>query len=82
MDLFDNIEGTIVKCFLLKKILKLLDECNIKYSYEYDFIRVFGNFYGYSIVRANADDQHNPVEIDGKIHSFEEFEDWLHRIKE
>lgn len=66
----------------METIFKLLDKWKIRYSYEYNFVRVYGNFDGYSIVRANADDPYNPIEIDGKIHSIEEFEDWLYLIKQ
>lgn len=48
----------------METIFKLLDKWKIRYSYEYNFVRVYGNFDGYSIVRANADDPYNPIEID------------------
>lgn len=61
----------------IDNIEELLRRCNVQYSKEYNFIRVFGNYKGYSIVRFNADDYKNPIELDGKICSLSEFEDWI-----
>ena len=50
----------------IDNIEELLKQWNVSHSKEYNFIRVFGNYNGYSIIRFNADDYQNPVEIDGK----------------
>lgn len=61
----------------IDNIEELLKQWNVLHSKEYNFIRVFGNYNGYSIIRFNADDYQNPVEIDGKICSLSEFETWI-----
>jgi len=66
---------------IAEMITELLYKTKTRFSHEYGFFRIWGNFNGYSIVRINVDDPFNPVEIDGKIHSLEYFEDWLYSIK-
>lgn len=59
-------------------IEEILKRWNVRYSREYNFIRVFGTYDGYSIVRFNCDDPKNPIELDGRICSISEFEDWIY----
>lgn len=75
------IEPTLVKSKVIsiKDIEKILKRWNVRYSREYNYIRVFGTYDGYSIVRFNSDDNKNPIELDGRICSISEFEDWIYR---
>ena len=43
------------------------------------FVKVYGNFDGFSIVRES--EQGNFVEVDGKLMDYEDFDDWLYVIK-
>lgn len=43
-------------------------------------VRVYGNFDGFSVIK-EAFKQSGYVEVDGKLIDYEDFEDWLYRIK-
>ena len=46
---------------------------------DYQTLRVYGNFEGYSVVRYAAIYGNN-IEVDGKLFDEEEFENWLYSI--
>lgn len=61
----------------MEYILGRLISYGIKYEkVDYQTLRVYGNFEGYSVVRY-AVIYGNNIEVDGKLYDEEEFEDWL-----
>lgn len=62
---------------MMEYILGRLISYGIKYEkVDYQTLRVYGNFKGYSVVRY-AVIYGNNIEVDGKLYDEEEFEDWL-----
>lgn len=41
---------------------------------------MYGNYDGFSVVRES--EQENYVEVDGRLMTYENFEDWLYSIKQ
>lgn len=62
----------------LLDIEDILKRWNVRYTHEYNFLRVFGNYNGYSIIRYNHDDKYNPVELNGRVVSVPDLEDWIY----
>ena len=61
-------------------ILGRLISYGIKFEkIDYQTLRVYGNFEGYSVVRYAAIYGNN-IEVDGKLFDEEEFENWLYSI--
>lgn len=65
---------------MMEYILDRLISFGIKYEkVDYQTLRVYGNFEGYSVVRYAAIYGEN-ISVDGKLYDEEEFEDWLSEI--
>ena len=61
----------------MEYILGRLISYGIKYEkVDYQTLRVYGNFGGYSIVRYAAIFGNN-IEVNGKLYNEEDFENWL-----
>lgn len=62
---------------MMEYILGRLISYGIKYEkVDYQTLRIYGNFEGYSVVRY-AVIYGNNIEVDGKLYDEKEFEDWL-----
>lgn len=65
---------------MMEYILGRLTSYGIKFDkVDYQTLRVYGNFEGYSVVRYAAIYGNN-IEVDGKLYDEEEFENWLYSI--
>lgn len=65
---------------MMAYILGRLISYGIKFEkIDYQTLRVYGNFEGYSVVRYAAIYGNN-IEVDGKLFDEEEFENWLYSI--
>mgnify|MGYP007097164187 CR=1 FL=1 len=61
-------------------ILERLTLWNVKFEkHDNHSVNVYGNFEGYSVVRDSK--EKNYIEVDGKLITYEDFEDWLYLIK-
>lgn len=64
---------------MMEYILGRIISWNVEYEkVTYKCIRVYGNFDGFSVIRENSDGW---IEVDGRLMDYEDFEDWLYRIK-
>lgn len=62
----------------LNSIIDIFDNKHIKYKQEYDFIRLYGNFDGYYIVRYNPEDKINWIVLNGVCRDQRYFEDFIY----
>lgn len=61
-------------------ILERLISWNVKFEkVDSKCVRVYGNYDGFSVIRES--EQENYVEVDGRLMTYENFEDWLYDIK-
>lgn len=61
-------------------ILGRLISWNVKFEkVDNKCVRVYGNFDGFSVIRES--EQENYVEVDGRLMDYEDFEDWIYKIK-
>ena len=62
-------------------ILERLISWNVKFEkVDSKCVRVYGNYDGFSVVRES--EQENYVEVDGRLMTYESFENWLYSIKQ
>ena len=62
-------------------ILERLISWNVKFEkVDSKCVRAYGNYDGFSVVRES--EQENYVEVDGRLMTYENFEDWLYSIKQ
>lgn len=65
---------------MMKYIFSRLAQYGVKYEQvDYQTLRVYGNFEGYSVIRY-AVIYGDCIEADGKLLNKEEFEDWLYKM--
>lgn len=65
----------------MEYILGKLNSWNINFEkFNSHCVRVYGNFDGFSVVRES--EQENYVEVNGKLMTYEDFENWLYYIKQ
>lgn len=61
-------------------ILRKLRSCNIRFEIVNNkCIRVYENFNGYSVIRES--NQKDYIEVDGKLITYNDFDEWLYQIK-
>ena len=61
-------------------ILQKLRSYNIRFEIVNNkCIRVYGNFNGYFVIRES--NQKDYIEVDGKLITYNDFDEWLYQIK-
>lgn len=61
-------------------ILQKLRSYNIRFEIVNNkYIRVYGNFNGYSVIKES--NQKDYIEVDGKLITYNDFDEWLYQIK-
>lgn len=64
---------------MMEYILGRIISWNVEYEKVTNkCIRVYRNFDGFSVIRETSDGW---IDVDGELMDYEDFEDWLYRIK-